>query len=144
MRVVNAGIPGETTSSGRERLGEALRKTTPDLVILCHGGNDFLRRLPRMETEENLRAMITAIRSTGAQVLLVGVPAPGFTLQPPAFYEKLAKEAQIPVATEILTEILTDRSLKNDPIHPNSAGYERLALRLAAILRDTGGLPPEF
>jgi lysophospholipase L1-like esterase len=87
--------------------------------------------------------MVTAIRSAGAQVILVGVPAPGFTLQPPALYQRLAEEAQIPVAMEILPEILSDRSLKNDPVHPNSAGYERLALRLAAILRDAGGLPPK-
>jgi len=75
--VINSGIPGEITARGLERLPMELEEYQPALVILMEGGNDFLRRCPPDETRENLRKMIDLIRAAGADVLLVGVPAPG-------------------------------------------------------------------
>ncbi len=138
--VVNAGVPGEISAEGLERLGRELKRSAPDLVILCHGGNDFLRRMPRAQTEANLQAMIGLIEKSGAQVLLVAVPAPGFMLRAPSFYRSLAESAQIPIAENVLAEILTERSLKSDQIHPNADGYEKLARRLAEILSEQGAL----
>ena len=44
-KVVRAGVPGEVSSDGLARLPEALDEHQPELLLLCHGGNDFLRRL---------------------------------------------------------------------------------------------------
>ena len=60
--VINAGIPGEETSQGLRRLPGLLDRHQPDLLVLCHGGNDILRRRPTLELADNLGAMIDLIR----------------------------------------------------------------------------------
>ena len=74
--VVNASISGETTSGGRSRLGALLARHRPSHVVIELGGNDALRGLPLRMTEDNLRAMVKASKTAGAQVLLVGMQMP--------------------------------------------------------------------
>ncbi|AYH44573.1 arylesterase [Azoarcus sp. DN11] len=74
--VVNGSVSGETTAGGRSRLGTALERHKPDLLILELGANDGLRGLRPTLMGENLVAMIQAARSKGAQVLLVGMQLP--------------------------------------------------------------------
>ncbi len=138
IEVVNAGVPGETTAEGLRRLPQVLEQVRPRLVILIHGGNDFLRRLDPRQTKANLQAMIDLCLEQGAQVVLVGVPRPGLFLSPAPLYEELAERNDLPLLTEELSDILADRSLKSDAIHPNAAGYRRLAEILAERLRNNG------
>jgi len=133
--VINAGVPGEISAEGLKRLPEVLAEYQPDLVILCHGGNDFLRRLDQAQTAANLRKMIETIRSHGADVLLLGVPQFGFILEPPEFYGAIAEEFQIPYQSEIISDLLSDRSLKSDQIHPNSKGYQQMAEAVYELIR---------
>lgn len=133
-RIVNGGVPGEVSAEGLARLPALLDANAPDLVILCHGGNDFLRRHPQGEVAANLRAMIELAQSRGAAVVLVGVPQLGLTVQPPDFYAELAKEFALPYEGEILHDLLTDRELKSDTIHPNAAGYRRMAEALQQLI----------
>lgn len=133
-RIVNAGVPGEVSAEGLQRLPRLLEANAPELVILCHGGNDFLRRQPAGEVAANLRAMIELIQARGAAVVLVGVPQLGLTVQPPEFYPELAKEFALPYEGEILHQLLTDRELKSDTVHPNAAGYRRLAEALHQLI----------
>lgn len=139
--VINAGIPGETTSEGLERLPEILDEHQPKLVLLCLGGNDMLRRQENGQTESNLRAMIQSIRAKGANVVLIAVPEPKLFSGPPELYEKLADEFGLPYEGEIFNDVLKDNSLKSDPIHANAAGYQVVAERLAELLKETGALP---
>jgi acyl-CoA thioesterase I len=139
-RVVRAGVPGEVTAQALERLPAALDEHTPRLLLLCIGGNDFLRRLGKQQAEKNVRDMVKLARSRGVAVLLVGTPEPGFTVSPPAFYAGIAKEYRVPYEGAIIGEVLKDRSLKADPIHPNARGYRLIAERLAVLLRDSGGI----
>src|SRR5258705_5943734 len=85
-RVVRAGVPGEVTSQALERLPAALGEHAPRLLLLCIGGNDFLRRLGNQQAEGNVRAMVKLAKSRGIEVMLIGTPEPGFTVTPPAFY----------------------------------------------------------
>lgn len=133
-RIVNAGVPGEVSAEGLARLPQLLEANAPELVILCHGGNDFLRRQSPSEVAANLRAMIELAQASGAAVVLVGIPQLGLTVQPPDFYAELAKEFTLPYEGEILHEVLTDRALKSDTIHPNAAGYRRLAEALQQLI----------
>jgi len=109
-------------------------------VILCHGGNDFLRKLDDAQTANNLRAMVRLARSRGAQVLLVGVPKPGLMPSPANFYPEIAKELGLPYEDSALRKILTDNSLKSDLVHPNATGYARLAEAVAALMRKAGAV----
>ena len=81
-RVVNAGVSGEVTAAGLARLPEVLEREKPALVILCLGGNDFLRRLDRKQAALNLRAMVQLVREKNASVLLLAVPALGLSVAP--------------------------------------------------------------
>jgi acyl-CoA thioesterase I len=138
--VVRAGIPGEQTAGGLQRLPGALDEHRPRLVIVCLGGNDMLRKGAPNVIEANLRAMLKEIRGRGIDAVLVGVPAPGLITSAPEFYEKLASEFGIPYEGKIVTSVLYKPELKSDPIHPNADGYRRIAEALAKLLRDAGAV----
>ena len=88
-KVVNAGVPGETSAQGLERLPEVLDEVKPKLLVLCHGGNDFLRRLDDQAAAANVRAMIEMARKRGIAVVLIATPKPGLPPSVPAFYGEI-------------------------------------------------------
>jgi lysophospholipase L1-like esterase len=139
-RVVRAGVPGEVTAQALARLPAALDEHAPRLLLLCIGGNDFLRRLGNQQAEKNVRDMVKLAQSRGVAVLLIGTPEPGLTVSPPAFYAGIAKEYRVPYEGGMLGEVLKDHSLKADPIHPNARGYRLIAERLAEMLRKSGAI----
>ena len=139
-RIVREGVPGEVSAAGLARLPSALDEHRPRLLLLCHGGNDFLRRLPKAQAAENLRAMIRVAKDRGVDVLLIGIPEIGLTLTPPEFYAAIAKQFGIPYEGEVLTKILRDGGLKADQVHPNAKGYRLMAERVAELLRKSGAL----
>lgn len=132
--VINAGVPGEVSAEGRERLPALLEEHRPALVVLLHGGNDLLRRKDQAETAENLRAMVEKARVAGAEVVLIGVPRPGLFLSAADFYEDLARELRLPYDGDSLPRLLGDASLKSDAVHLNAAGYRRLAEAIDALV----------
>ncbi|MDD2789138.1 MAG: GDSL-type esterase/lipase family protein [Sulfurimonas sp.] len=135
LEVINSGVNGELSSEGLERL-PMLLKHKPDIVILCHGGNDILNKLPSLQLKINLLAMIKMIQESGAQVLLVGVPNFGlFGFDVHEVYEELAGETDILFEDKILTKIEKDNSLKSDYVHPNAKGYEMMADAFIEILQ---------
>jgi len=138
--VINAGVPGDTTASGLQRLPEVLAEHQPRLVLLCLGGNDMLRKHPAAATENNLRLLVRTIRASGASVVLIGVPEPKLFGGAPDFYARVAKEMQLPLESDIFNDVLKDNRLKSDPIHANAVGYHQVAERLAEFLRKAGAL----
>src|SRR5260221_12643486 len=73
-RVVRARVPGAGTPQALERLPGALDEHAPRLLLLCIGGNDFLRRTGNAQAERNVRAMAKLAKSRGVNVLLIGTP----------------------------------------------------------------------
>ena len=138
--VVNAGVPGETTAEGLQRLPEALATHQPRLLLLCLGGNDMLRRQDPAETAANLRAMVRLAQDQGVAVVLIGVPEPGLFTGAPAFYGQIAEEFGLPYEGEVFNEVLRNRDLKSDPIHANGKGYREVAERLAELLTRAGAI----
>ncbi|HXG29517.1 MAG TPA: arylesterase [Nevskiales bacterium] len=138
--VINAGVPGETTAGGLARLPRVLEEIRPDLVILCLGGNDFLRKQDPAQTRTNLERMIQMVRGAGVPLVLVAVPQPRLFSGPPPLYRELAKAHGLPLEEEVLDDVLRDNALKSDPIHPNAAGYRRIAQALAELLRESGAI----
>ena len=139
--VVNAGVPGEVSRDGLERLPALLDREQPALLLLCHGGNDQLQRLDPARLADNLRAMIREARDRNIAVVLIAVPAPGLSLRPLPLYAGIADEFGLAADLETVADILGDRALKSDYIHPNAAGYRRLALAVADLLRAAGAVP---
>jgi lysophospholipase L1-like esterase len=139
--VVARGVPGELSGGGLARFAGTLDDVKPALVLLCHGGNDFLRKLDERQLAANLRAMIQAARERRIPVVVIGVPKPGLWLSTASLYRDLAKEFGLPYEGKALERILGDNALKSDPVHPNAQGYATLAAAVAALLREYGAVP---
>ena len=141
LHVENAGVSGEESTQGLKRLPIFL-KQKPSLVILCHGGNDILRKRSKITLKNNLIKMIKMIEKSGAKVLLVGVPDFGFTgIRTLGLYAEVAQETGVMYEDNILEIIETDNSLKSDNIHPNREGYEMMADKFIEILNSYEILP---
>ncbi len=139
-KVINAGVPGEISANGLKRLPGLLQRHQPALLVLCHGGNDILRRMSRSEMKQNLDAMITLAKQQGVAVALLAVPDFGLFLQPAEVYAELAEQHHIPVELDALASILKQASLKSDQVHPNREGYRRLAQAVADLLKKSGAI----
>lgn len=136
--VINAGVPGEVSSEGLARIEELLRQHQPQLVLLCHGGNDLIRKLSEAELKQNLTRMIELIRANGAEVVMLSVPKPGLFLKAAPLYQEVAQALQVPLENKIIPDIESDVSLKSDPIHPNKAGYYELGDGIFRFLQQQG------
>ena len=139
-KVVNAGVPGEISADGLARLPDMLEEVQPKLLLLCHGGNDFLRKQSETAAAANVRAMIKLARDKGIAVVLIATPKPGFSMSPPDFYAEIAREFAIPFNDDALKSILRDNELKSDLVHPNAKGYAQFAQALNKMLKKSGAI----
>ncbi len=140
LKVIASGIPGEVSASGLARLPAVLDEVQPKLLILCHGGNDMLRKISVKEAAGNIRAMVSLARSRGIEVVLLGVPSPGLLLSTADHYDEIAKEMKLAYEGRAIAKILSDNALKADAIHPNAEGYQRLADAVAEVLKKGGAI----
>ncbi len=138
--VINAGIPGEETASGLRRLPGLLERFQPNLLILCHGGNDILRKRDPAVIEANIRAMIRSSRERNIPVVMIAVPNVGLFLSPADFYQDIAADMQVPIEDEILADVLAHNRYKSDHVHPNATGYARIAGAVQELLTEHGAL----
>ena len=139
-KVVRAGVPGEVSAQALARLPSALEEHQPKLLVLCIGGNDFLRNLGQAAVAANVRRMIAMAKQKGSDVLLLGTPEKGLFVSPPKFYSQIAKDLGIPYEGKVIGEILRNAELKSDAIHPNARGYRLMAERVAELLQQSGAL----
>ncbi len=137
IKTINDGVSGEITARGKIRLKTSLRKYHPDLVILCHGGNDLIQKVDQQQTQKNLDEMINMIKKTGADVILIAVPEPSLLLKPAPFYRELAEKYSLPLEEKVLSTILANRNLKSDSVHPNESGYLQMAFAIANLMVET-------
>lgn len=131
-RVVNAGVPGDTSAQALARLPALLAEHQPALVIVSIGGNDFLRRLPESDTRANVHAICRQALEAGARVLLVALPRAtvAAALGQPTdhrLYAEIADDLKIPLQRQAWGEVLADERLRADAIHANADGYAQFA-----------------
>lgn len=135
-QVISSGVPGEVSKDGLKRLKKVLKETNPDILVLCHGANDILRRYDLSLTKKNLKSMITLAQKRGIRVILVGVPNWNQQLRiyTDPLYTQLADEMDVGYEKNILTQIQNDFTLKSDSVHPNEEGYKKMAQAIAQVI----------
>lgn len=147
-RVVDAGVSGDTSAAGRDRLVFTLdaQEQVPDLFILELGGNDLLRGLSPDETRANFEAMLDTLKQREIPVLLMGMRAPPnygpeYQAQFDAMYGELAAQYGTALIPFWLEDIYEDPNLfQNDRIHPTAEGIEAL---VASTLDEVTAALPE-
>jgi acyl-CoA thioesterase-1 len=134
--VINAGVSGDTSAGGVSRLDWTL-KERPDLVLVELGANDGLRGLDPATTFANLDVILRRLRRAGIKVLLAGMQAPPnlgreYGYQFAHVYPALAQRHGVALYPFFLDGVATDPALNQaDGIHPNPAGVQVIAARIA-------------
>ncbi len=139
IEIRNAGLSGDTTAGGAERLAWSLDDDV-DAVLVELGGNDLLRAIPPAETRRNLDAILSRLQARGVTILLAGMLAlpnygPEYGAEFNAIYPDLARRYDVPLYPFILDGVADHPELlQEDGIHPNAAGVEVIARRLAPFI----------
>jgi acyl-CoA thioesterase-1 len=129
IKIVNAGISGDTTSGGLYRLPKLLKKHKPKLVILELGGNDGLRGMSiKKVIKKNLDEMIRMSLDEGSKVALIGVELPPnygarYTDNFKNMYEDLATLYHLTLVQGSIKEMVSLNLMQADGIHPNVEGH---------------------
>jgi acyl-CoA thioesterase-1 len=133
--VVNAGVSGDTTAAALARLDRDVLAHRPRLTLVELGGNDYLRRVPLEQTLANLDAIVERLIADGGMVLILHVSV-GVMGDPylKGFREVATRRGAL-LVPDIMRGILSDPSLKLDPIHPNARGQQLIAERVVTALR---------
>lgn len=131
--IVNLGVSGDTSGNGLARVQQVI-DLKPDIVIVVLGGNDALQRVPVEETEENLAMLLKKITDAGIRPILIGVIG-GFPKDPyVSMYERLAERFGAELVPNVLSGLIGNDEYMSDAIHPNGAGYARMAERILPVL----------
>ena len=127
--VINAGAPGDTTASALTRLQRDVLSRSPDMVLITLGGNDLKNGVAKDVAFKNLKRIVESIQGQGARVIIGGLK---FPLRDRGFargYKDLADQTGAVLIPDIFKDIIGNRSLMSDPIHPNGNGYKIMAQR---------------
>ena len=132
--VINAGVSGDTSARALQRLERDVLSKFPDLVLITLGGNDLKNGVAREVAFDNLKTIVESIQETGAGVIIGGLRFPirdrGFGRA----YRELADETGAALIPNIFEGIMGNRKLMSDPIHPNDAGYKKIAERFYEVI----------
>ena len=132
IQVVNAGISGDTTAGGNERLPKLLIQYAPEIVVIELGGNDGLRGTSIDSIESNLRSMIKAALDRDAQIILIGMQLPPnygniYATSFQDLFPTLAGEYSIGLVERLIqrmmNEVWQQNLMQMDGIHPNTEGH---------------------
>ncbi len=138
-KVVNAGVSGDTTKDGLNRLAEVLR-LHPQVVVVEFGGNDGLRGLPATQAERNLDSIVRQIKAGGAKVALAGITLPAQYGGPyiqsfNAMFPAVAKRNGVPLLPFILQNVYgVPGDIQDDGIHPTAKGAQQVAVNVDRLV----------
>jgi acyl-CoA thioesterase-1 len=141
VEVINAGVSGDTTAAGLERLRWAVPDKT-DAVIVELGANDALRGLDPAKAKANLDSIVTAVKAGGTDVLLAGMLAPAnmgadYARTFDAIYPALAKKHGVLLYPFFLDGVALDAQLNlSDGMHPNPRGVAEIVRRILPTVEE--------
>ncbi|MGA8939869.1 MAG: arylesterase [Acidobacteriaceae bacterium] len=137
--VLNAGISGNTTKDGLDRIHLVLNRH-PQIVVVEFGGNDGLRGLPIEQTQANLSTIIAQLQQSGAKVVLAGITlppdyGPDYIKKFDAMYPALAKQYHIRYLPFLLKNVYgIPGDMQNDNTHATAKGNKQVAQNVEALL----------
>lgn len=140
--VINASIPGDTSSGGLSRLPGLLERFAPAIVIIELGGNDGLRGQPVSLLRENLARMIELVADSGARAVLTGIQVPpnlgpAYTDRFASVYRDLAATHDIAFVEFLMDGVALDPSrMQADRMHPNARGQQPMFENVWAVLAE--------
>jgi acyl-CoA thioesterase I len=136
VKIVNAGVSGDTSAGGLARLDWALSEPF-DAAIVELGSNDALRALNPKQTEANLDAILTKLKTKNIRILLAGMMAPrnlgpDYAKDFDAIFPRLAKKHAVEFYPFFLDGVAGDLKMnQKDGIHPNEAGTQVIVGKIA-------------
>jgi acyl-CoA thioesterase-1 len=138
-RVVNAGVSGETTKDGVNRLNSVIAMK-PALVIVEFGGNDGLRGLPIEDSRANLDTILQKLKTSGSKVVIAGITLPpnygaAYIKQFDATYTLLAKRYDLPLMPFLLKHVYgVPGMMQADETHATAAGNRIVAADVVQLI----------
>lgn len=141
VKIINAGVSGDTTAGGLARFDWSVASATPDLLVVALGANDYLGGVAPVRTKANLEAIIKRAKREGVPVALVGI-APRSTAKADArgaefgaIYADLAAAYDTPLFPAMLNGVRDNPDLlQSDGLHPSAEGVSVIADNLAGFL----------
>ena len=144
VKLINAGVSGDTTAGGLARVGWTL---TPEVdgMIVALGGNDLLRGLDPAQARSNIEGILQAAQAADVDVLLIGMEAPGnygpdYKAAFDALYPELAETYGTGYLDSFFAGLTPDDTspdpaqlqqwFQPDGIHPNADGVARIVSRI--------------
>lgn len=142
-QVINAGLSGETTAAGKNRIGWILNQEV-DVFVLELGANDGLRGIPVDETKKNLQAIIDTVRqnSPDTEIILAGMQIPPnlgaeYTSGFREIFPELTQENDVYLIPFLLEGVAGDSELnQSDGVHPTAEGQKIVALNVWEVLQE--------
>ncbi|WP_170475400.1 arylesterase [Ruegeria arenilitoris] len=145
VRLINAGVSGDTTAGGAARVGWTL---TPEVdgMIVALGGNDLLRGIDPSVSRANVESILSSAQEADVEVLLIGMQAPGnygpdYKQTFDAIFPDLAQQYQVLYADSFFEGLqaggdlrAANQFMQSDGIHPNSEGVARIVEALGPIV----------
>ncbi|MEP5151819.1 arylesterase [Planktotalea sp.] len=150
VRLINAGVSGDTTAGGAARIAWTLTDDVQGIAVAL-GGNDLLRGLAPDQARQNMTAIVQTAKTKSLPVLLIGMSAPGnygaeYKAQFDAIYPDLSAEYEALLAPSFFLGFQTDDSdpdpahvqkwMQGDGIHPNAVGVKRIVEALGPFYLD--------
>jgi acyl-CoA thioesterase-1 len=143
VRVINAGVSGDTTSMGLARLDWVLGDETPALVILELGANDALRGQPPEQARQNLQTIIEDLKARNIPILLAGMMAPrnlgpDYVTAFDAIYPALAKQYDLAFYPFFMEGVIDHPGLiQDDGLHPTPEGVAVIVENMLPLIQET-------
>jgi acyl-CoA thioesterase-1 len=141
VRVVNAGVSGDTSAAGRDRLDWVLTDDV-DAVIVELGANDALRGIPANDTQDALKTVLLKLKDSKRTVLLAGMKAPrnlgpDYVEHFDAIYPDLAESQNVLLYPFFLAGVAANPSLnQEDGMHPNARGVDVIVARILPMVEE--------